>query len=203
MTIIGITMPTPEKALVWADTMTFVAGAPHGHVAKLIVNPTARIIGTGCGWGNLQDRLAIAVTLAISLDDLIETLPGKLRRESASIADRRLDPASFIENTCIVVGLSKRFGRLVGYVLEAAAYFEPHLVSNFCAPHSDELAPMAAQTLDDVRGLAQQQIFDLRRSMGFAISGEVIAAVLTPDGCTTETLLHLNQRPTTEERPCQ
>jgi hypothetical protein len=154
---------------------------------KMTVNPTALVIGVGCGWCPLILRAADAVHRSVNVDDLVDILPGILRRESVALAARRVDPETFLGNRYALVGLSAKFGRMVGYLFEAEMFFEPVSAATFSTPEAFDLLAMDAQSLDDVTGVAVQQI----ATLGLATGGSVIGATLTHDGITTRTLLKL------------
>lgn len=197
MTALGMVVTSPDRAIVWADTQTFTDGHPHDHRPKLIVNATARIVGCGTGWTQLMERFGDAVTRAMDVDELVEALPALLRRESAAIASKRPDPERFISNAFCVAGWSTRWGRLLGFALDASTYFEPQRVFDFASPASAELTAMGAASLDDVTGLILSQVADL----GLKTTGAVLGATITASGITTKTLMHLHHATDAKERP--
>jgi hypothetical protein len=188
MTILGICVCSPDRALAWADTQTFVNGMAAGRVPKLTINATARIIGAGAGWDSLMERADAAVIRAMSLEEVVEGLPAMLRHASASLASSRRDPESFTSNVFALVGFSMRWCRMVGYVFDAQQYFEPRRVSNFCTPVSHELAAMCPGSIDDISGIAVQQLADLSRSYDRPVGGPVTAAILTPQSVSARIL---------------
>ncbi|MGC8526146.1 hypothetical protein [Acidiphilium sp.] len=191
MTAIGMTV-NPDQAMLWADTMVFDDRGPIGHVAKLIVNPTARLAAAGAGWGSLlhcADALAMAAT---SLDRLVDQLPALLRRKAADCAERREDPSDFAMNAYVLAGWSDEYRRIAGYVLAADRYFEPEIASTFAAPDVPDLAAIGADTPDDIEPVAIDQIAELRRRHRCEITGRVVIATIRPNEVTARTLLSLD-----------
>lgn len=192
MTILGLSC-TSEIGRVWVDTLTFSERQPLRYTPKLAVNAVAGVVGAACGWAQLTERFRMEVTKALSLDHLLVALPSALRRASADLADRRPDPETFIKNSAVICGFSNRYQRLMGYVLDAEAFFAPEPVTTFASPAVPELDGLEALSFDDVRFIARHQADDLAQHMGQQITGEIFAATVTPHGIDARKILDLSK----------
>jgi hypothetical protein len=97
------------------------AGPPLRHVAKLAVNPLARTVGLGCGWGLVIAAADNIAHGALGLDELLPRVAAVLRREAVRYAERVAEhPAAFADIAYVVAGFSQKFGRLAAYLLVPA-----------------------------------------------------------------------------------
>ena len=107
MTLIGVWSKDPDTAFAWADTESFWRedggrfGLSLGHVLKLAINQQANIAAIGAGDAGGNRRIAEAVAIADSLDDLTIGLPVYLRGEAR---DRLDSVGEWPDWICIAAG---------------------------------------------------------------------------------------------------
>jgi hypothetical protein len=190
LTIIGAHI-TAERVLAWADCETFAGTRTCAPVAKLVTNPTARLVAAGCGWGAIADAGGVEAMRAVSIDDLPGTLPRILRQAAERTAGRRADTRDFLGCMFFAAGWSPSLGRCIGYTFEAETFFAPRFASTFSAPHAPELASMHPDGLADVEGLVCQQFTELRRDQPAAAGSLVAGACVTAKGVTAGPLVDL------------
>ena len=183
MTIMGMHCRA-DRAMAWVDSETFQNGCPAGFIEKLAVNHRARIIGIGAGRAMIAAAADDAALKAGSLDALIVDLPSVLRR---AVVDVSTHSQSAPRCTYSLVGWSRRFGRLVCHRFDEPAY-AAELVSTITLPHLDEVLAMGPEQPEDIIGVAQQQLAELRRRLPEATGGTLSIALMTRDQITVRKL---------------
>ncbi|MBV8590278.1 MAG: hypothetical protein JO212_09505 [Acetobacteraceae bacterium] len=174
MTICGISVVAPDRAVCWADS----ALLGRGEVSKLAVNVLAGIVATGAGHGGLLSEADQAVHHAVSLEDVLQRLSGRMRRPSITAC----------RSAYGVAGFDSGLGRMVAYVLRSP-FFRPEPTTLFTHPAIEAPRPESALAAVDI---ALAQLVALREEMPGVSGGVLSVAELTPGGVFARVLFDLD-----------
>lgn len=189
MTILGFHIIAPDQAILWSDTETYVGDALFENRNKISVNATMNAVAIGNG---LVDVLSVAARHfmgAVSFDETCSRVPRLLRDSERKFHPNATEP----QCTFAAVGFSKRFGRLIGCVF-SGGYYVGRMTNSWCAPDLGELASLHPESLDDILGLAHQQMADIKRSYSTSKGGPLIGATITRQGIQTRRLMDMTPK---------
>ncbi len=158
MTILGVNVVGPDRAIVWADSAVTCDGEAAGETCKVIVNPLAGVIGVGTGLMAMTSKAASIVHRYGNLEDVAGVLPNVLRdahRSKPALEAR----ASALMAAYVITGYSAQLGRVVGWFFDAEDDFRPQLVAGWAAP---QVVHHNVVDLQSCLSAAQQQVRRLR-----------------------------------------
>jgi|SRR6185437_11527881 len=137
MTCCGFEIISPDRAIAWCDTESYVDDAPGEHVSKLAVNPFASLLAVGAGLHLLIRAAAMEIAASRGFDHSEIWLPPALKQAARQFGGAEARSCSDSSVTIGLVGFSQRLGRLVGAVVDQAAT-APIFTSRFSSPSINE-----------------------------------------------------------------
>jgi hypothetical protein len=193
VTILGLHLAAPDRALIWCDTETFTRGVPAGHACKLAVNALIPAIAVGAGGSQMIKAARTIFERAPSLGEALDRIPAALKSSAREPGNEDFAPHCVY----VLAALHPQYGRLVAFIFEAPD-FSARSISSIAIPEDDDLVSMHPADLADIVPTAQLQLEELRRTHPAATGGTLLGAVLTPRGATTCRLTNLAEAYTNE-----
>ncbi|MBV9859880.1 MAG: hypothetical protein JO038_07250 [Alphaproteobacteria bacterium] len=178
MTVIGVIVSDPGRAVFWADSEGYAGDDFAVPVAKLILNPTAACVGAGTGLTGVIRHADRIVTEATDFDRLPEAVAKVLRAEAGRRAEelQRARRDSFACQSYVVAGFSPSAGRLLAWEMAGSAYFVPTLVSRYAIPYVGEIETARGSDVRDIVRIATAQMLGVRDCHPHATGGALVIA---------------------------
>ncbi len=181
MTIGGFLCDGFDRAWIWTDAEKYVDTDPSGECCKLTINALAPLIGAGAGTVAMIAEATDALQSVASFDAALIRLPKALRSAKGSAKYG-------------LVGWSWQFGRIVGYLFDAATDFEPKLCAAARWPEAGEL-PSNIYDENDFIAPALAQMQELRRHHDRRYTGlSLVVAEVTRRGVRSARISDFSER---------
>lgn len=186
MTIAGINVIDPRRAVIWCDAEIYHNTAPVGIANKMATNPLAGIVGVGAGTMLLLHEAAAVIQRAIDLEDAVAHLPGVLRGVRRAFAETPATRAVAGRGQYAVAGLCDRLGRVLIYAFRAWEEFSPMLVGAWAHP----ACPYAHVAVDahGAIAVAHEQIAAFRAEVPGATGGRLVVAEINGSAISARVL---------------
>ena len=187
MTLLGIWLCGPNLGYAWSDSLIYLSGRPCGHANKMAVNGTANIVAVLAGPTDLMEPVTREVQQALSLDDLLASLPTAMRDVRPPELSRA---AGTNAGHALAIGWSHRFNRLVGYQFDSWDDFTPMMANQLTVPyvHDFEHFYPEIETPDAIIQYALRQMVEMKKTLPRAGAGVLTVAKIQPDGVSVRTL---------------
>ena len=189
MTLIG-TWVELDRAWIWADTEFYwrsdeeradkrhLAGRPLGHQLKIEINERSRIAAAGAGDAGGNERIAEACAHADLFDHLMDGCPAFLEGYARNRVEYFGERPGWI---CVTAGWSRRFGRMMGAVLQDRSRYLPIYTPRFSSPELDEFGTLNPNEAADILSYAQAQMRRVKEWYPLAGAGWVTVAEVRRD----------------------
>ena len=178
MTINGLILDGPDRAVVWADSEVYRSSVPHDFRAKLTVNPVAACVGVGTGNESIVAAAAREMAQPTNVDFMLKPIADAMRRE----ANRHVEawesarPGSFLSQAFAVAGWSEEFDRVLAWEFLAERFFVACLTTTVCLPHVDAFHRDAVHSLHGIARVAAEQMKRVRTGIPTATGGPLTVA---------------------------
>ena len=170
MSLIGISLPSSDRAFAWADTECYAAGVPSRYLQKIAVNDQARAAVVAMGCKLMIDIAAEAMAITEIFDLFVVDLPRLARRDWYPI-----DACPFA--VALAVGYSHALRRMVGFCFDSRENFKPKRVLTAEAfPYVSEIETLHPTEPAEILGFAQGQMREIQKLYPLAGAGSVTIA---------------------------